>query len=92
MDKYVIRKRVREEIHADHTTSDSDSVLEAEQPPPQKVPAMRAYKTNLKYDNAWKKTYPWIEYDSSIKSMLCSVVKSMERYLYKPEVLGLLGL
>ncbi len=54
---------------------DSDGVSKAQQPPPPKVPAMRAYKNNLKYDSAWKKTYPWIEYDTSNQGMLCSICK-----------------
>ena len=37
---------------------------------------MRSYKDNLSYDPKWKRQYPWVEYNSSSKGMVCSVCTS----------------
>ena len=34
---------------------------------------MLSCKANLLYDPKWKKQYPWMEYNSSMKGMVCSV-------------------
>ena len=62
MDKFVTRKRVN-----DHEVSS--------QQPPGKKSKMKSYKSNLRYDPGWRVNYPWIEYDSKSKGMLCSVCK-----------------
>ena len=37
---------------------------------------MRSYKDNLSYDPKWKRQYPWMDYNSSAKGMVCSVCTS----------------
>ena len=37
---------------------------------------MRSYKGKLYYDPKWKRLYPWMEYDSFLKGMVCSVCTS----------------
>ena len=83
MDKFVIRKpsKPAKRGSADgHASSDSD----IEQQPPQKVAAtsssvslrMRTYKNNLTYKEEWKKQYPWMDYGSNLKGMVCTVCKT----------------
>ena len=36
---------------------------------------MQTYKSNLLYDPSWKEKYPWMEYDSTLKGMVCTVCK-----------------
>ena len=86
MDKFVIRKpsKPAKRGSADgHASSDSD----IEQQPPQKVAAtsssvslrMWTYKNNLTYKEEWKKQYPWMDYDSNLKGMVCTVCKTYEK-------------
>ena len=83
MDKFVIRKpsKPAKRGSADgHASSDSD----IEQQPPQKVAAtsssvslrMRTYENNLTYKEEWKKQHPWMDYDSYLKGMVCTVCKT----------------
>ena len=37
---------------------------------------MRSYKDNLSYDPKWKRQYPWMDYDSAAKGMVCVVCTS----------------
>ena len=66
MDKFIFK------IPAQHDQDSSDSDTEL-QPSPEKVAArskvgtirgktnrMQAYKTNLSYNEAWKKKHPWM--------------------------------
>ncbi len=34
---------------------------------------IKSYKDKLSYDPKWKKQYPWVEYNSLFKGMVCSV-------------------
>lgn len=36
---------------------------------------MRSYKDNLSYDPKWKTKYPWMDYNSTWKGMVCTVCK-----------------
>ena len=35
------------------------------------------YKKNLTYDASWKKEHSWMNYDSTLKGMVCTVCKIM---------------
>ena len=37
---------------------------------------MRSYKDSLSYDPKWKKKYPWMDYNSNLKGMVCTVCKA----------------
>ena len=37
---------------------------------------MRSYKDNLSYDPKWKTKYPWMDYNSTLKGMVCAVCKA----------------
>ena len=64
-----------------HDLSESETDLQ----PPKKVSAgvsatsssssskVRTYKSNLLYDPSWKEKYPWMEYNSILKGMVCTV-------------------
>ena len=82
MDRFVIRKTTqltKRVIADDHDSSDSDCELH----PPKKAAAtssagsikMRAYKSKLTYNASWKKIYPWMNYDSHLRGMVCTVCK-----------------
>ena len=81
INKFIFKKPAQH----DQDSSDSDTEL---QQSPEKVAArskvgtirkktnkMREYKTNLSYNEAWKKKHPWMAYDSSKKGMVCTVCK-----------------
>ncbi len=82
MDKFVIRKPTKR-ASAD-CVHDSDTELQ----PPEKVAAvssestrpsgkmkMHTYKGKLTYDAGWKKKHPWMDYDTQLKGMVCTVCK-----------------
>ena len=87
MDKFVIRKSGSQKgkrVNVDnHDLPKSETDLQ----PPKKVSTgvsatsssssskMRTYKSNLLYDPSWKEKYPWMEYDSTVKGMVCTVCK-----------------
>lgn len=88
MDKFVIRTPISKRLAcADGTSSDSEPEEDSLQPPPAKSLAtvgskasssqskMAMYKSKLTYDSNWKKKYPWMDYDSVLKGMVCSTCK-----------------
>ena len=66
-------------IADDHDSSDFDSEVH----PPKKAAAtfsagaikMQAYKTKLTYNASRKMIHPWMNYDSHLKGMVCTVCK-----------------
>ena len=82
MDKFIIRRPPlpsKRSSVADGNSPDSDN----ENQTPEKVAAtlpsdttkMRTYKSNLTYNEAWRQGYPWMDYDPSLKGMVCTVCK-----------------
>ena len=76
MDKFVTRKP-RKRVSADvHEPSESDCDCTVQQPP-EKIAATSSStsKKNLTYDASWKKKQSWMNYDSTLKGMVCTVCK-----------------
>ena len=83
MKKIVIRKPsqpTKKRSTDDHDLSNSDIELQ----PAEKVATtlstgsirMQTYKANLTYKETWKKQHPWMDYDSSLKGVVCTVCKT----------------
>jgi len=47
---------------------------------------IRSYKDSLSYDPEWKRLYSWMDYNSSVKSMVCSVCTSFGKVLVQAKV------
>ena len=76
MDEFVTRKP-RKRVSADvHEPSESDCDCTVQQPP-EKIAATSSStsKKNLTYDASWKKKQSWMNYDSTLKGMVCTVCK-----------------
>ena len=81
MDKFVISRGTKRKI------SYSNNVSESEPRPLGKIAitytpyasktskTMRAYKDNFVYNPTWKNEYSWMEYDSSLTGMVCTICK-----------------
>ena len=62
-----------------HGPTESDCAVK----PPEKIAATSStstinkpnYKKNLTYDASWKKKHSWMNYDSTVKGMVCTVCK-----------------
>ena len=78
MDKFVTRKPRKGDADL-HTSSECD--FDCAVQPPGKVSTTSSsstnnkpnYKKNLTYDVSWKKKPSWMNYDSTLKGMVCTV-------------------
>ena len=58
MENFLIKKPSSNKRSSAEAISDSEELPDSETPPTQKVSTIRSYKSNLNYEDAWRKKYP----------------------------------